>query len=72
MSLLPELGPPRRFDPTAQTPHSSDQTIELNSCINPNSNIKVSFSKDVRGDRGSKYHFTGMPWYSKPKILRKG
>ena len=47
---------PRRFDPTAQAPYSSAQTNELNSCINPNSKVKVSFCKDVCGDRGSIFY----------------
>ena len=42
------MGQPRRFDPTTQAPHSSAQTTELNSCINPNSKVTVSFCKDVR------------------------
>ena len=50
------MGPPRRFDHTAQAPHYSDQTTELNSCINPNSKVKISFCKDVRGDRGSIFY----------------
>ena len=50
------MGPPRRFDPTAQTPHSSAQTTELNCCINPSSKVNVFFCKDVHGDTGSIFY----------------